>query len=85
MIQLCPNCKCCNRDLLTDSPDAKIYSFECTFCVTCAESLLYGHCPNYNGELIVRPRRPASKLFKYPASLERVFKPTVCGNFKLIK
>ena len=33
MLQLRPNCECCNRDLPPDSPDALICSFECTFAV----------------------------------------------------
>jgi hypothetical protein len=80
MLQLRPNCECCNKDLPAESTDARICSFECTFCVACAESVLRGKCPNCGGELVVRPRRPASKLAKYPASTERVYKPSGCGK-----
>jgi uncharacterized protein len=80
MLQLRPNCECCDRNLAPDSTEARICSFECTFCVTCAESTLNGHCPNCGGELVVRPRRPADKLSKYPASLDRVFKPAGCST-----
>jgi hypothetical protein len=55
-------------------------SFECTFCRTCAETLLHSVCPNCGGELVRRPIRPAAKLAKYPASTERVYKPEGCGR-----
>jgi len=80
MLQLRPSCECCNRDLPPESSDARICSFECTFCVTCAETILDGKCPNCGGELVVRPRRPADKLIKHPASTERVYKPAGCGK-----
>jgi len=76
MLQLRPNCECCNKDLPPESTKARICSFECTFCASCAQSVLGGKCPNCGGELVVRPRRPASKLVKYPASTERVHKPS---------
>jgi hypothetical protein len=78
MLQLRPNCECCDRDLPADSPDALICSFECTYCRECAESLLKGSCPNCGGELVGRPRRPADKLTKYPASTQRVLKAQGC-------
>jgi hypothetical protein len=78
MLQLRPNCECCNVDLPPDSGDALICSFECTFCTHCARTLLQGHCPNCGGELRSRPRRPAAALAKYPASVERVIRPTGC-------
>jgi len=74
MLQLRPNCECCDRDLVADSTDALICSFECTFCRECADNRLNGTCPNCGGELLQRPRRPAAKLLKYPASTERVNK-----------
>jgi hypothetical protein len=80
MLQLRPNCECCDRDLPPQSTQARICSFECTFCATCAESVLGGICPNCGGELVVRPRRPAGKLGKYPASTERLYKPAGCGR-----
>ena len=78
MLQLRPNCECCNRDLPPESVDARICSFECTFCASCATTVLDGTCPNCGGELVARPRRPESKLAKYPASPERVLKPEGC-------
>ena len=78
MLQLRPNCECCDRDLPPDTVDAFICSFECTFCRSCAGETLGGRCPNCGGELVLRPRRPANKLSKYPASTERVLKPAGC-------
>ena len=79
MLQLRPNCECCDRDLPPDSPVAMICTFECTFCHQCALEKLKGRCPNCGGELVVRPRRPAEKLAKYPGSTERVSKPSGCA------
>jgi uncharacterized protein len=79
MLALRPNCECCNTDLPNESPDARICSFECTFCSACAETKLKNICPNCGGELVRRPRRPADKLLKYPASTERVCKPLGCA------
>jgi len=80
MLQLRPNCECCNVDLPAESADARICSFECTFCAACAEGKLSGICPNCGGELVARPRRPAQKLIKFPASTERVYKPAGCAG-----
>ena len=78
MLALRPNCECCDHDLPPDSIDARICSFECTFCVNCAEEKLRGICPNCGGELIARPRRPAARLEKNPSSTQRVLKPDGC-------
>lgn len=75
MLQLRPNCECCNRDLPPASEDAMICTFECTYCRNCAESKLNGICPNCGGNFAPRPIRPANKLEKYPASTERVYNP----------
>jgi hypothetical protein len=80
MLQLRPNCECCDKNLPPDSPEARICSFECTFCASCAEGRLGGKCPNCGGELLPRPRRPAGKLADYPASTERIFKPAGCDK-----
>jgi uncharacterized protein len=74
MLILKPNCECCDRDLAPDSPDARICSFECTFCADCVETRLGGVCPNCGGDFAARPVRPAALLAKYPASAERVTK-----------
>lgn len=75
MLALRPNCECCDRDLPPDSSDARICTFECTFCAECAETRLGGVCPNCGGNFAPRPIRPARLLATYPASTERVVKP----------
>lgn len=79
MLQLRPNCECCNADLPAESAQARICSFECTFCSACADGVLHGACPNCGGELLPRPRRPVDKLAAYPASDTRIYKPTGCA------
>ncbi|HEU4429057.1 MAG TPA: DUF1272 domain-containing protein [Myxococcota bacterium] len=75
MLELRPGCERCDRDLPASSLEARICSFECTFCRECAEDALDGRCPNCGGELVRRPIRPADALAKHPASTKRVFKP----------
>ena len=54
--------------------EARICSFECTFCVACVEKILGNVCPNCGGEFVPRPVRPAKNwkngnyLGKFPAS-----------------
>lgn len=79
MLELRPNCECCDRDLPPDSAEARICSFECTFCASCAENVLGRVCPNCGGELVARPSRPAAKLAKFPASTERVLRQVKCA------
>ena len=79
MLELRPNCECCDRDLPPASRDALICSFECTWCRECADAKLAGRCPNCGGELVARPIRPADKLAQYPASTTRKHRPEKCG------
>ncbi|MFI8337832.1 hypothetical protein SAMN04490203_4447 [Pseudomonas taetrolens] len=80
MLELRPNCECCDCDLPPESPLARICSFECTFCASCSEQKLGGLCPNCGGELMVRPRRPGNKLADNPPSTVRVNKPQGCST-----
>jgi hypothetical protein len=75
MLALRPNCECCDRDLPPDASEARICSFECTFCAECAETRLGGRCPICGGAFAPRPIRPAALLAKFPPSAERVLKP----------
>lgn len=79
MLQLRPSCECCDVDLPPEATNARICSFECTFCEACASTKLQHVCPNCGGELVRRPVRPAGKLARFPASTERVFKPEGCA------
>jgi hypothetical protein len=58
MLELRPNCELCDTDLPPDSADARICSYECTFCASCAESVLHDVCPNCGGGFQARPIRP---------------------------
>ncbi|HEY1774281.1 MAG TPA: DUF1272 domain-containing protein [Gammaproteobacteria bacterium] len=80
MLEMRPNCECCDKDLPPDSTEAMICTFECTFCADCAEHRLKGLCPNCRGGLQQRPVRPAHLLQKYPASSRRVHNPDCAGS-----
>ncbi len=57
MLELRPNCERCDVDL-PPSADARICTYECTFCVDCAEVALQNVCPNCGGGFVSRPIRP---------------------------
>ena len=78
MLELRPNCECCDKDLPPDAGEAMICSFECTFCSDCAEGVLKGRCPNCGGAFSPRPIRPAALLAKHPPQTERVLKEGGC-------
>ncbi len=78
MLQLRPNCEYCDKDLPPSATEARICTYECTFCVRCVERVLFNVCPNCAGGFVPRPirpvteRRPGVCLGKQPASTERV-------------
>ena len=78
MLELRPNCECCDRDLAPDAKGAYICSFECTFCVDCTRSVLRGICPNCGGTLVERPARPVALLARNPASAKRMVRDGGC-------
>jgi hypothetical protein len=80
MLELRPNCECCDKDLPPDAADALICTFECTFCADCAENRLGGVCPNCGGNFSPRPIRPGALLAKYPPSTKRVLKAEGCAQ-----
>jgi uncharacterized protein len=81
MLELRPICENCARPLPPDSADARICSFECTFCAECVENVLRGVCPNCAGNFVPRPIRPAREwidgayLGTCPPSAEPHHKP----------
>lgn len=81
MLQLRPSCEHCNKALPANATDARICSFECTFCAHCVDEILANVCPNCGGGFAPRPIRPAHNLKngnylgQYPARTEVVFKP----------
>ena len=60
MLELRPTCEHCNRALPPASGEARICSYECTFCAACVEQLLDNVCPNCGGGFVPRPIRPAT-------------------------
>jgi len=58
MLELRPNCECCDKDLPPDSDEARICSYECTFCSTCVDTIFNNVCPNCGGGFVQRPIRP---------------------------
>ena len=54
-----PACEKCAAPLPADSADARICSYECTFCAACTNAM-GRRCPNCGGELVARPRRDAT-------------------------
>lgn len=78
MIELRPNCEYCDKDLPPHALDARICSYECTFCADCVETKLHNVCPNCGGGFVPRPirpvteRRPGLCLAKRPPLRERV-------------
>jgi uncharacterized protein len=59
MLELRPTCENCNKPLPPDSLDARICSYECTYCATCVETILEDVCPNCGGGFVPRPVRPS--------------------------
>ncbi len=72
MLAMRPNCERCGTDLPAAQHGAFICSFECTFCVECADAM-DERCPNCGGELTDRPTRTGKNLAKRPASTESKF------------
>ncbi|WP_123028639.1 DUF1272 domain-containing protein [Mycolicibacterium stellerae] len=68
VMELRAECERCRQPLPNGSPDARICTFECTFCADCTDGDLNGVCPNCAGDLVLRPTRPAAMLDKYPAA-----------------
>ena len=62
MLQLRPTCEHCNTPLAPDSAEARICSYECTFCAACIDGILLNVCPNCGGGFEPRPVRPANDL-----------------------
>lgn len=62
MLQLRPNCEYCDKDLPPASTEARICSYECTFCAECVDNVLHNVCPNCGGGFAPRPIRPRGEL-----------------------
>jgi hypothetical protein len=77
-LQIRPNCEYCDKDLRPNATDARICSYECTFCADCVETKLQNVCRNCGGGFAPRPIRPATEwrqglsVAKRPPSSARV-------------
>lgn len=81
MLELRPSCEHCSAALPPDSADARICSFECTFCASCVDGLLANVCPNCGGGFERRPVRPRAMLAKNPPRRDAVQKPVDLAAF----
>ncbi|MEP4039296.1 MULTISPECIES: DUF1272 domain-containing protein [unclassified Pseudophaeobacter] len=78
MLELRPNCELCDVDLPPQSSEARICSYECTYCADCVEKLS-NVCPTCGGGFAPRPIRPQQAyrpalklgLVNHPASRKR--------------
>lgn len=58
MLELRPNCEWCDCDLPPEATNARICSYECTYCADCVDTVLHNVCPTCGGGLVPRPIRP---------------------------
>lgn len=79
-LELRPNCEHCDKDLPPQSSEARICSYECTYCADCVEKVLHNVCPTCGGNFVPRPIRPMKSwrpeeslgLVNHPGSEKRV-------------
>lgn len=57
MLELKPSCERCGTALPPESLEARICTYECTFCSECTAGPLGDRCPNCRGPLVPRPAR----------------------------
>ena len=71
----------CSKVLSANSLEARICTYECTFCAACVDGVLRNVCPNCGGGFVPRPIRPARNwkgdnyLGKDPASTKIRHRP----------
>jgi hypothetical protein len=81
MLELRPTCENCNKSLPPSSLEARICTYECTFCASCVDNVLGNVCPNCGGGFVPRPIRPSRNwngdnyLGKDPASTKIKHRP----------
>ena len=71
-LELRPNFEYCDCDLPPEATQARICTFECTFCADCVETKLHNVCPNCGGGFAPRPIRPARE---WRPGLSRLTRP----------
>ncbi len=81
MLELRPTCEHCNKSLSPNSLEARICTYECTFCAVCVDDVLSNVCPNCGGGFVPRPIRPSKNwkngnfLVMHPASTNVKHRP----------
>ena len=81
MLALKSCCENCNKPLPAHAKDARICSFECTFCRSCVENVLQSVCPNCGGDFQPRPIRPSVNfknnnfIGQHPPAYESIYEP----------
>ncbi|MCC6408810.1 MAG: DUF1272 domain-containing protein [Planctomycetes bacterium] len=85
MLELRLVCEHCGRALPPNSTDARVCSFECTFCAECVERVLANVCPNCGGGFERRPVRPTKLLAKYPPRADLVRQAVDLAKFAPLK
>ena len=91
MLELRPTCEHCNKRLPPAAADARICSFECTFCAACVDTVLGNVCPNCGGGFAARPVRPARNwkgenyLGRHPASTQVRHRPVGAAAHALLR
>lgn len=89
-LELRPNCELCDKDLPPQSAEARICSYECTYCADCVDNVLHNVCPTCGGNFVPRPIRPMQSwrpeeklgLINHPASTTRVNTSYSMDNIK---
>ncbi|WP_010136027.1 DUF1272 domain-containing protein [Ochrovirga pacifica] len=81
MLQIRTTCEHCEKELPYNSTQARICSYECTFCKDCVEQLLHNVCPNCGGGFQPRPIRPKANLLKHPVKKEKIHKPVIHNKY----
>jgi hypothetical protein len=91
MLEIRPNCEWCDCDLPPDSLEARVCSYECTYCASCVDGILQNVCPTCGGGFAPRPIRPKQNLRAgkqlglgfHPASPNRVHSPYAEADVKV--
>lgn len=90
VLELRPTCENCNKPLPPNSTEARICSYECTFCASCVDTILENVCSNCGGGFVPRPIRPSTNwknencLRTHPASIAVRYRPVDLVEHALI-
>ncbi len=89
MLELRPVCENCGKPLPPDSLEARICTYECTFCADCVDRVIENVCPSCGGGFCPRPIRPKTNwkgdnyLGKDPASTKVRHRPVDANEHAL--